>query len=173
MEEKDYYYLKGETRMGPFSLEALKSESLTSSTLVWNSSLPDWVAAGTLPELQSLFAPEVAATPPPQPTMAYGSPSNTFGPAAAMPPMPDNYLVWAILTTILCCLPLGIVSIINATKVSSTYGAGDYEGAKTASAAAKKWATWSAIAGVIYWVICIITFVILAAAGIALENSEF
>ena len=27
---------------------------------------------------------------------------------------PDNYLVWAILTTILCCLPFGVVSIVFA-----------------------------------------------------------
>jgi hypothetical protein len=30
---------------------------------------------------------------------------------------PDTNLVWAILCTVLCCLPLGIVSIIKATSV--------------------------------------------------------
>ena len=33
-----------------------------------------------------------------------------------MGPPPDNNLVWAILCTVLCCLPLGIVSIIKSTK---------------------------------------------------------
>ena len=31
---------------------------------------------------------------------------------------PENYLVWAILCTVLCCLPIGIVSIVYSTKVS-------------------------------------------------------
>lgn len=32
---------------------------------------------------------------------------------------PDNNLVWAILSTVLCCLPLGIVAIIKSTQVNS------------------------------------------------------
>jgi len=30
---------------------------------------------------------------------------------------PDNNLVWAILCTVMCCMPLGIVAIIKSTKV--------------------------------------------------------
>ena len=33
------------------------------------------------------------------------------------PVKPSNNLVWAILTTICCCLPFGIVSIVYAAKV--------------------------------------------------------
>ncbi|WP_417935251.1 CD225/dispanin family protein [Flagellimonas maritima] len=33
-----------------------------------------------------------------------------------MPPKPDNYLVWAILSTIFCCIGTGIASIIYASK---------------------------------------------------------
>lgn len=29
----------------------------------------------------------------------------------------DNNMIWAILCTLFCCLPFGIVSIINAAKV--------------------------------------------------------
>ncbi len=32
---------------------------------------------------------------------------------------PDNFLVWAILSTVLCCLPLGIVAIVYANKVDN------------------------------------------------------
>ena len=53
---------------------------------------------------------------------------------------PDNHLVWAILTTLLCCLPLGIVSIIKATEVDSLWAQGRYDEANRASAEAKKWA---------------------------------
>ena len=35
----------------------------------------------------------------------------------ALPPMPDNYLALAIISTIFCCLPFGVVSIVYATQV--------------------------------------------------------
>jgi Interferon-induced transmembrane protein/TIR domain len=62
---------------------------------------------------------------------------------------PDNYLVFAIITTIICCLPLGIVSIIHSTKVDNLWNAGRYEDAQTASKQAKQFAIYAAIAGVI------------------------
>lgn len=58
-----------------------------------------------------------------------------------------NNLVWAILTTLFCCLPLGIVSIVFAAKVDGLRAAGDLAGAWEASRKAKTWAIWSAIAG--------------------------
>ena len=62
---------------------------------------------------------------------------------------PDNYMVWAILCTILCCLPLGIVSIVYSAKVDGLYTAGDFEGAQEAADNAKKYAKYGAICGVI------------------------
>jgi hypothetical protein len=174
--EKEYFYLNGETKVGPLSLEALKYAPITPKILVWTNTIPDWVEARTLPEVASLlnpsgttppaapsFSPPPAAPVPPQQTPYnmgnYASPD-------MRPPMPENYLVWAILTTILCCLPLGIVSIISATKVSTLYAQGDYEGANKASADAKKWAMWSAISAGILIFLYIIFIVILGAAGL-------
>jgi hypothetical protein mkanA1_03882 len=56
------------------------------------------------------------------------------------PPMPDNHLVWAILSTIFCCLPFGVVSIVYATQVESLYLQGRYEEAVDKSNKAFKWA---------------------------------
>lgn len=66
---------------------------------------------------------------------------------------PDNNMVWAILSTLFCCLPLGIVSIINAAKVDGLYRAGDYEGAQAAADNAKQYAQYSAICGAVIFVI--------------------
>lgn len=46
-----------------------------------------------------------------------------------MPPKPENYLVWAILSTVCCCLPFGLVSIVYAAKVDSLYTSKQYEAA--------------------------------------------
>jgi TRAP-type mannitol/chloroaromatic compound transport system permease small subunit len=62
---------------------------------------------------------------------------------------PPNYLVPAILVTIFCCLPGGIVTIIYATQVNSKYQAGDIAGAQEASKKAKMWAMISAGVGVV------------------------
>ena len=75
---------------------------------------------------------------------------------------PDNYLVFAIISTVLCCLPLGIVSIIHSTKVDNLWNAGQHTEARTASNQAKQFAIYSAIAAAIVW---IIYFGLLAAGG--------
>ena len=64
--------------------------------------------------------------------------------AEAPPPEPaphvENYLVPAILVTIFCCVPFGIVSIVFAAQVNGKLEAGDIDGARRASASAKMWA---------------------------------
>lgn len=74
---------------------------------------------------------------------------------------PDNNLVWAILCTVLCCLPLGIVSIIKATKVKELWALGDTAGAQKAADDAKKWAIIGAaisLVGIVIYVLVIIVF---------------
>jgi Interferon-induced transmembrane protein/zinc-ribbon domain len=56
-------------------------------------------------------------------------------PGATVP----NYLVFAILATVFCCLPTGIPAIIYAAQVNSKLQAGDYAGAQAASSNAKLW----------------------------------
>jgi interferon-induced transmembrane protein len=88
-----------------------------------------------------------------------------------MPPQPDNYLVWAILVTVLCCLPLGVASIIYSVKVGSLYAQGDYNGAVDASQKAKKFAMIGGIGGLIFVVIYII-FMVIAGAGAAMSGMQ-
>lgn len=74
-------------------------------------------------------------------------------------PEPKTWLVESILVTIFCCLPFGIVGIVNASNVSSKHTAGDFEGAKKASQQAGKWtklAFWLGLAGIIIYVISMI-----------------
>lgn len=57
-----------------------------------------------------------------------------------------NYLVHAILATLLCCPPLGIPAIVFAAQVNVRAEAGDLQGAWEASHKAKLWA-WASFAG--------------------------
>jgi hypothetical protein len=57
-----------------------------------------------------------------------------------------NHLVWAILSTLFCCLPLGVVSIVYAAQVDGRRAAGDLVGAHEASRKAGWWAVASAAA---------------------------
>jgi uncharacterized membrane protein YvbJ len=50
-----------------------------------------------------------------------------------------NYLVFAILATVLCCLPAGIPAIVYAAQVNGKLQAGDLTGAQSASNNAKMW----------------------------------
>ncbi len=81
----------------------------------------------------------------------------------AVIPRNSRIATWcgAILCTVLCCLPLGIVSIVYASKVSGLWTQGRYAEAQLASANAKKWAIWGAVAGVILGII----YAIIAVAG--------
>jgi hypothetical protein len=83
-------------------------------------------------------------------------------------PEPENYLVWAILVTVLCCLPFGIVSIVYSTKVSGLWSQGRYAEAQAAADNAKKWAIIGAIAGAVFAVIMVILYV--AIGVIAVSN---
>ena len=60
-----------------------------------------------------------------------------------------NHLVAAVLTTLFCCLPCGIVAIVYATQVNSRLAMGDIAGAKEASSKANGWMVAGVIIGLI------------------------
>ena len=70
--------------------------------------------------------------PPPSMPPAMGVPYGGAGTA------PNNNLVLAIITTVLCCLPLGVWGIIKAAEVNGKWERGDYAGAQASAALAKK-----------------------------------
>ena len=75
--------------------------------------------------------------------------SLTSNVAEGTPPHVPNHLVWAILVTIFCCLPLGIVSIVYAAQVNSLVAAGNVSAARQASENAKMWAWISFAVGLV------------------------
>ena len=53
---KKYFYTDGTDKFGPFTLGELKEKEITRETQVWFHELGEWESAGTIPELQDLFA---------------------------------------------------------------------------------------------------------------------
>lgn len=83
----------------------------------------------------------------------YNTQEKTINPASFqqqnndLGPKPDSHLVWAILITLFCCMPLGIVSIVYSTKVDSYWAMGKQMEAQEASNKAKSFAVWGAVLG--------------------------
>lgn len=107
---------------------------------------------------------------PPPPSGGYPPPPPQAGGYAPQGPpgygtQPNNYLVWAILTTVFCCLPLGIVSIVKSTQVSGLWAQGRYAEAHQAADGAKKWAIWSAIVHIVLGLIAFVVFVAMNSAS--------
>ena len=116
-----------------------------------------------------------SAPPPPPPPGQYGSsfppPQTGYGGPGAGGQVP-NYLVWAILTTIFCCLPAGIVSIVYAAQVNSKLAVGDYAGAQQSSKNARQWAIISAVAGVVVIILYIVFVLVLGVVGAGLGSTS-
>lgn len=86
------------------------------------------------------------------------------------PQRPPNYLAVAIISTILCCLIPGIVSIVYSTKVNSEYDNGNYDAAERASKNAKTWAIVAAVAGLVVVVVYVAFFGLAILGGAASGN---
>jgi len=76
-----------------------------------------------------------------------------------------NYLVQAILVTICCCIPFGIVAIVYAAQVNTKLSVGDMAGARMSSENAKKWCWIALISGLVIQVIWFLVY------GLAMLNA--
>jgi len=90
----------------------------------------EWRALADFPDLNAPAVPPVAR------------------PVAPVAPLPKsavpNYLVPAILTTLFCCLPFGIVAIVYSGKVNTHLQAGNLARAQIASKNARMWC-WASV----------------------------
>lgn len=88
----------------------------------------------------------------------------------AQPPaqQPKNNLALAILATIFCFPITGIVAIVKAAQVNGLWVQGQYAEAEASAKAAKKWVIYSVIA----WVIILVIYGVLFAAGVMNTDVE-
>jgi hypothetical protein len=117
---------------GPVPLAEIKNwvrnRRANGDTMVQGPDLGQWKPMKEFPEFADVLMEPVAAQE------FLGGQSGVM----AQPPVPD-YLVQAIICTLCCCLPLGIVAIVYASQVKSKLAVGDYAGAQDSSNKAKMW----------------------------------
>lgn len=90
----------------------------------------------------------------------YNANNGTYG----QPQKPINgtpYLVFAIISTLLCCLPLGIVAIVYASRINSLQRNGDYAGAQNAAKKAKLFTIIGTVAALVVTIFYIIFAVVI------------
>ena len=94
-----------------------------------------------------------------QPNQPGGQPNYPGGqPGGYQPgPPPSNFLVWSILS-LLCCWPLAIPAIVQATKVNALWAQGQTAAAEQAAQGAKKWTIITAVVGVVWYALWTVLF---------------
>ena len=165
-----YFYIdESGKQVGPVEADRLV-KIIKPSTLVWAAGMNDWTPAELVSELSAMMKEEPPVVTPPEFREAskkgvpYGS--NETGNAQQYTPnpnydarasrgngvfsvKPNNWLIWAILSTVCCFFPLGIVAIVFAAKVDSAWERGDYEEAINASGKAKLFTILAFILGIV------------------------
>lgn len=140
---KKYFYINSNgQQVGPISMDQFENQEINKDTLVWCEGMSQWMKAGEVAELESLFIPTPPAVQsvPPIPPVPQSAPIKKC---------PENYMVFSILTTILCCLPAGIAAILYSSKVDKAWAQGNEEEAIKNSDQARLWCIISLVGGII------------------------
>ena len=143
-----YLVQRGDQRYGPYTPQELQQYvaegRVLLTDLAWAEGMPAWV---TVADVIGSSVPSPGIKPPlPEPYVP-----GKIAPAASK--KPQSYLVHAILATLFCCLPFGVVAIIYAAQVDSKYASGDLAGAERASMSAKKWYYAAVVTGGIFMIL--------------------
>ena len=159
--EKMYYYRNGDTQIGPVSIDQMRG-AVTPETYVWAEGMANWQTVGELPELMSQLGLATVYQAPSvqQPTISY---SNNVS-STAKPPKPDNHLILAIISALICQI-LGIIAVIMAVLSDQAYTRGDYDEAVKKAKTVKTLSLIGIIGTVVFIVLYVLFFVILASAG--------
>jgi len=138
-----YYIVENNQQAGPFTVDQLAERGISADTSVWTDGMTSWVPA-TYPSQQAYS----------------GSYQNSGSSYNDYRPCPKTWMVESILVMLFCCMPFGIVGIINASKVSSAHAVGNYRLADQASRDAGKWTKLGFFCGLAVNLLLILFYVI-------------
>ena len=145
----EWFYVKDGQQVGPFTTEALAAKKdsgeVAPTDLIWKEGMTDWLPIQQVAEFGGVQPPAPQAGPP-----AMQAP-----PAGGPQPKIESYLWQAIVVTLLCCMPLGVVGIVYAAKVDDLVASGQIDRAHIAAANAKKFTMigfWVGLAVVVAYI---------------------
>ena len=134
----EWYYAKQGQQNGPVSRDDLQrliaAGTVGTQDYVWTEGMSDWQRARDVP---GLVRADTGMQRPAAPDVS--------GAAADVP----NYLAWAIVVTLCCCLPGGIVSIVYAAQSNAARNSGNMAAAVQAADKARQWIVWSVVLGLL------------------------
>ncbi|CAO5254479.1 CD225/dispanin family protein [Frankia sp. AgKG'84/4] len=105
----------------------------------------------------------VQGTPPAEPVALDGAALDGAGFDAD--PAVRTYLWQSLVATLLCCLPTGAVALVHASIAQNRLQSGDLDGARQASARARRWCVVSLIAFVAVLLLYLVAVVIIVAVA--------
>lgn len=159
-----YYYVDtdGQTR-GPVGLDFFKVNHINAHSWVWHDGMPQWVEVHTVPSLRKYMRSDIAASFSTKKGIVDYDTERTKVPALAgisvseldllRSRVPKTWLTESILITLFCCVPLGIVSIIYASRVAPYWRRGLYGESLAASSAAAMWVKLTLMVTIAIWVV--------------------
>lgn len=146
---------------GPFSLEQAKAGladgTFAPGDLAWRPGLAVWAP------LSQRLAEDCGETPPVIPN----APTTTTSTKK-----PFNWLIPAILSTLLCCIPFGVVAIIYAVMANERFERGDFTGSESSRKVAKGFTIASIVIGGILVLLAIVSSAIPAIHRAKNERTE-
>lgn len=173
-----YFAMFGEQRVGPESIENLMARGLNEETPVWRNGMADWLPASSQPEIMSVlraarssnFTGGMPGIPPARPY----SPGPVNTPQQFYPIPHTNWMVWAIIATILgflcSCLGgiFGIVGIVKASQANNFYARGDEYNGQQSNNSAQVWTIIALVLGGIGFLLAVFNLSVLSSLADAL-----
>lgn len=98
--------------------------------------------------------------------------ASTTPPPFVVPPKKRDYLIPSILTTLLCCLPFGVVAIVCSVRANSAYEFGKYDEAERQAKHAFRWMIAGVVGGFLGVFLYIVACFGLAFFGAVVEGCD-
>lgn len=149
----NYFYIdENGSQHGPLTVDHFVAKRcLQPETMVWTNTLTEWQRADSIEELQVCLTPICSSTCTDTPPPIQNAHQNTFHKSQQYqnnqqysnrqqrPPLkPETWLVWNILSVVLCCTLIpGVIGIIYSSKVDNYWAMGEYAEAERAASTAK------------------------------------
>ena len=153
-----YFYYEGNTQKGPVSLEELLTK-ITPETDVWTQGMVDWAKAKDVPEVAAALNQasqpmgQTAQTETQVITVQTQNTNQNAGQNYSQAPDFKTLLVWAIVSTFLCCNVTGVVGIVMNLKAEIEWVKGNQEAAWQKYRTAITWIIVGAVAMVVFYIL--------------------